>query len=98
MMLIALIILATAIIFLSQNKIVSIKYITLLFILTEVAINAGWILSEVGRQPWFFYGVLERTSVHEIEHLSSSIILLISNLTLLTLASFYSFKILIKSN
>ena len=28
--------------------------------LVELAINSGWILSESGRQPWMYYGLLKR--------------------------------------
>lgn len=97
MMLLGLIMFIITVLLLFKSQIISIKYFIWLFIFSELAINAGWLLSEVGRQPWFFYDLLERTSVDEIQNLSSSFGLLVINIIFLVFASFYSFKILIKT-
>lgn len=50
------------------NKPVKISQIVVILLLLEISIISGWIVSEVGRQPWTIYGLLKTEVSNEFEN------------------------------
>lgn len=50
--------------FLTNNSLL--KFLKYVFILPFIAIYSGWIIAEVGRQPWAVYGLLETSKSYSV--------------------------------
>lgn len=64
-------------------------------LLPYVAINAGWVVAEVGRQPWTVYGLMKTTasvSPISLSQIAFSLIGLVTFYTILILADVYLLK------
>ena len=64
-----------------------------MFVLVELAINSGWILSESGRQPWLLSGLLKR-EYSGVKFINLSLLGMILNTVLLVAGAILSVRYL----
>jgi len=64
---------------------VKIYMLYILFFFSELALNSGWLLSEAGRQPWLFFGLMRRISGVGLEYTGYSAVNLFLQISLLLL-------------
>jgi cytochrome bd-type quinol oxidase subunit 1 len=76
------------------RKKISLAVWVTMFLITELAVNAGWIVSESGRQPWTYYGLLKREITPVLPYLNFSVAALILNTFLLFTGTVLSIRFL----